>query len=162
MSEYTLIKLLHIGALLFWLGPPFGAWLVLKVVGDENFQPGSTAGKVNRVFFYTIILEHIAFVLLLASGFYLAMHYNWFGSEWLTQKLMIVAAVIIPLEVVDVLLGNWVANRASRKLYAGNPLKSWEAWGLKLYHGWFTRLALVVIPISVLLVMYLAIGKVGF
>lgn len=161
MSEYALLKLLHLGALVFWLGPPLGAWLVLKGI-ESGLAAGDTAlARVNRVFFLTLILEHVAFVVLLATGFTLVYRYQLFGPQWLDQKLVIVLLVIVPLEIVDVLLGNWVASQASGKLHAGKPLKSWETRGLALYHGTFTRIALMVIPVSVLAIMYLAISKAG-
>ncbi|MDO3387166.1 hypothetical protein QWI17_15065 [Gilvimarinus sp. SDUM040013] len=162
MNEYTLVKLVHLGALIFWLGPALGAWFVFKAVEDSEYLAGSAGHKVSRVFFYTIVLEHIAFAVLLATGFYMALDYGWLGAEWLSQKLTIVMLVIVPLEVVDVVLGNWLANSATKKLYAGAVLKPWEQVGLRLYHGAFTKLALLIMPLAVIAVMYLAIGKLEF
>lgn len=69
--------------------------------------------------------------------------------------------VIIRFEIVDVFLGNWVAGKASKKLYAGDKLQNWEQRSLEIYHGIFTKIALVIIPSSVLMIMYLAISKAG-
>lgn len=161
MSDYGLLKLIHIGSLILWLGPALGAWLVLRAVDDKNFTGGRIAAKVNRMFYMTVIIEHIAFMGLLASGFYLAHVYHFFGSPWLTQKLTMVLLIIVPLEVVDIILGNWLASTASKKAYAGTALRSWERRGLEIYHGAFTKIALLVLPITVLLILYLATSKAG-
>jgi hypothetical protein len=158
----VVIKLVHLGALVFWLGPPLGAWLVLRTVEDGSYQQGSLAEKVSRVFYLTVILEHVAFIALLATGFLMALKYDLMESVWLNQKIFIVFLVVVPLEVADVLLGNWIASTASKKLYAGEPLKNWERYGLEAYHGIFTKIALIVIPLSVLAIMYLATSKAGF
>lgn len=154
--EYSILKLIHLGALILWLGPAFGAWIVLKFITSE--QPNSTTAKVNQAFFTMITLEHVAFIALLASGFLMAHTAGWFASPWLSQKLMIVGAIIIPLEIIDIVLGNWLAAKASAKLSLGTASPKQVRW-LALYHGPFTKLALFVIPTTVVLVMYLAVSK---
>lgn len=160
--DYAVLKFIHLGALIFWLGPALGAWLVLKAVETGTYQPGSQAETVSRVFYLTVLLEHVAFVVLLATGLLMAVRYPWMGADWLNQKLYLVFLVLVPLEIVDIALGNWIASSASRKLYAGKPLKRWERNGLALYHGLFTKIAMVVVPLSVMAIMYLAVGKAGF
>lgn len=162
MTEYGILKLIHIGALVFWVGPPLGAWLVLKAVEDGSYQPNTLTERVSRIFYLTIILEHVAFITLVSTGFLLALEFGFLGAEWLTQKILLVCLVVIPLEILDILLGNWIASSASKKLYAGKPLKHWEQKGLDIYHGIFTKAALIIIPLSVLLIMYLATSKTGF
>ncbi|GAA0342938.1 hypothetical protein GCM10009092_04460 [Bowmanella denitrificans] len=157
--DYPLLKLLHIGALIFWLGPALGAWLVLKAVDKIADLSNPIAAKVSKVFFFTIVIEHVAFAVLLASGFTLAFQYGFIHTDWLQQKLYIVLLIIVPLEVVDILLGNWLTAQASKKLYAGQPMTKWDQRWIDVYHGPFTKIALLVIPISVLMVMYLAVGK---
>lgn len=159
MIEYSIVKLVHLGALIFWLGPALGAWLVLISIEDGTYQADSIAAKVSRVFFLMIIVEHVAFVILLSTGLYMAFQFGFMASGWLTQKLYLVFWVVVPLELLDVLLGNWIASKASKKRYAGQSLQRWEQLGLTLYHGAFTKLALVVIPLSVLAIMYLAVSK---
>ena len=158
--EYSLLKVLHLGALIFWLGPALGAWLVLKMVegGHQNFH-NETAARVSRAFYLMITLEHLAFIALLASGATLAYRYNLWASPWLEQKLFIVGLIVIPLEIIDVILGNWLCARAERRLYQGREvLPRQRAW-LKVYHGVFTRAAIVIIPTSVLAIMWLAVSK---
>ena len=154
---YSILKLVHIGALVLWLGPALGAWIVLKAV--EREEVNSVTAKVNRAFFAMITLEHIAFFVLLATGLYMAMMAGWFATTWVHQKLLIIGLIIIPLEVVDIVLGNWLAAKASRNLYNGQKLSRREQRWLVIYHGPFTKLAIVIIPLSVILIMYLAVSK---
>lgn len=119
------------------------------------------AHSIARTFYLTIIIEHIAFITLLTSGFLLAQKLQYFGATWLTQKLAIIFIIIIPLEIVDILLGNWLAAKASKKLFTRIPLTPLETRCLSLYHGLFTKIALVLIPSSVIIVMILATGKSG-
>lgn len=157
--EYSITKLIHIGALVLWLGPALGAWIVLKAVEKEEVSP--ITAKVNRAFFAMITLEHVAFFVLLASGLYMATIGGWLQAEspWLIQKLWVIGLIIIPLEVVDIVLGNWLAAQATKTKYAGMRISQRQQRWLEIYHGPFTKLAIVVIPLSVLWVMFLAISK---
>tara|TARA_B100002049_G_C16005884_1_gene343628 strand:- start:128 stop:610 length:483 start_codon:yes stop_codon:yes gene_type:complete len=155
--DYSLIKVFHIGALILWLGPAFGAWLVFKAVESESIS--NVTAKINRMFFAMITLEHLAFVALLISGFSMAFQANWFSSPWLHQKLFILALVIVPLEIIDIALGNWLAMKASAKKYSGYKLTFRQEKWIRIYHGPFTKLALATMPISVFGVIYLAVSK---
>ena len=159
MIEYGLAKIIHLDALIFWLGPPLGAWFALKAIDSKEFVSGSVVEKVNEVFYLTLILEHVAFVALIASGVYLAVAFNMLSGDWLKQKLLIIGIIVVPLEILDVLLGNWLANTASKKLYAGGVPSHWEKRGLKIYHGIFTKIAILVMPLCVFAIMYLATTK---
>ncbi|MFY8274703.1 DUF2269 domain-containing protein [Pseudoalteromonas sp. SSDWG2] len=155
--DYTLLKVAHIGALILWLGPALGAWIAYKTIDKEPVS--SVTQRLNAVFYAMVTLEHLAFAVLITSGLAMAMLGNWFDTQWLTQKLWLVLVIIIPLEIVDVVLGNWLAAKAAKKQYQGLPLNSSEQSILLIYHGPFTKLAIALIPLSVLLVMYLAVSK---
>lgn len=157
--EYSLLKLIHLGSLILWLGPAFGSWLVLKAIDSGHSYTNTTAAKVSRAFFLTITLEHIAFVLLLVSGAVMALKYGLFETTWLQQKILIIAVIVIPLEIIDIFVGNWVALKASEKLYAGLEVSTLEAKMLHFYHGLFTKIAIVLIPISVVSIMFIAVSK---
>ena len=159
MTEYTLLKLIHLGAFVFWLGPPLGAWLAFKIVERSATENHPLVAKVNRLFFFTVTLEHIAFLALLISGFTLAIKYQLLDAPWLNQKLHIVLFAVLPLELIDIVLGNWLAKRASNNYFSGVALTPLEHRILQLYHGAFTKAALVTIPVTVVLIMVLAIGK---
>jgi len=68
--------------------------------------------------------------------------------------------VLIPLEVVDVWLANFKLTKIVPKVIAGTASDKERAL-YQFYHGVFTRVALVVVPVSVLGVMWLVVGKVG-
>lgn len=157
--EYSVIKLLHIGSLVFWLGVPLGAWLVLKSAKRNHPENITLLQQVSQVFFITLIIEHIAFALLLISGSWMAISYGWWNTAWLNQKLWLVGAILLPLEIVDIVLGNFIAAKASARFYQQKSLSPWQKRALSIYHGSFTKIAIIIIPIAVILIMYLAISK---
>lgn len=159
--EYALLKLVHLGALVFWLGPALGAWMVLTYAQRARTLDSEALAAISRVFFFTLIIEHVAFIALICSGLLMAMTFGYFEAPWLQQKLWIVCGVLVPLELVDIVLGNFMASSASRRLYGGKPVTDGEKRCLDLYHGTFTKIAIVIVPVSVVVIMYLAISKSG-
>jgi len=157
--EYTVAKLIHIGALIFWLGPALGGWLIWRLLPERHDLSNPTVARVNRYFFYLITLEHIAFVALILSGSYLAFSVGFWGSDWLNQKVLLVVTLLIPIEIIDIVVGNVLAARASTKLTQGLPLTWLEKKSLSFYHGAFTRFAIVAVPLLVIVVMGVAISK---
>ena len=67
----------------------------------------------------------------------------------------------MPLEIVDVLLGNWKAKHWVERRANGLTLSATEQRLLQFYHGTFTKLALLLLPVTVLLIMVLAVSKQG-
>lgn len=157
--EYALIKFLHLGALIFWLGPAFGAWLVVKYIERQDDAHQHTLNYAHRALIYLILVEHVALVVLLASGYFMASKFGWFDAAWLQQKLWIVVGVVVPLEIADIILANWFVHRATNKQLSGLEMNKFELDSVKFYHGAFTKLAIVLIPASVTLIMFLAISK---
>ena len=160
MTDYFVLKLFHLGALILWLGPAFGAWLVTLAV--QSSPENNTRLLVYQRFYLIVALEHLAFLVLLVTGFLMALRYQMFSVGWLTEKLVLVFLVVVPLEILDLVLGNWLAPRAEGKLYAGHSLTVLERFGYRIYHGLFTKVSLVLIPVTVVLIMYLAISKAAF
>lgn len=159
MNEYALIKLIHLGALIFWLGPPLGAWMLLRVAEDALSKNNQSLHKINRFFYLMIGLEHFAFIVLIASGFILAYKYQLLEMDWIKQKLHIVFYGLIPFELVDIVLGNWFAYRISNKIYENKKVETWERVVLDIYRNAFTKMALLIMPVLVIVIMYLAITK---
>ncbi|MGY0216254.1 hypothetical protein ACWJJH_02575 [Endozoicomonadaceae bacterium StTr2] len=159
MMTYTVLKLIHLGSLVFWLGPALGSWLVLRHAQRSTGELSQTTSLVYRIFFLTVTLEHIAFATLLTSGVLLASLYNLFTLPWLQYKLAIVLLIVVPLEVVDIWLGNWKIKQLVTKRNAGATLTSRESACIRFYHTTFTYIALATIPASVLAIMWLAISK---
>lgn len=156
---YVTLKILHLGSLIMWLGPAIGSWLVLRYVQHQEGELSAVTQKVYRVFFWTITLEHIALCSLLLSGATMAFHYGFIATPWLQQKLWLVLLIIVPLEVVDIWLGNWKVKRLVEKRSGGAELTPFEQGLINFYHKSFTNLALVVLPITVLLIMWMAVSK---
>lgn len=157
--SYTLLKLIHIGAFLFWLGPALGAWFVLKFSQKETGELSATTSLVYRVFFFTIWLEHIALLVLLSTGVLQAIQYSMFEMVWLQQKVLVIMFLIIPLELIDIWLGNWKVRRLIEQRNSGRELSTGEYSLIRFYHKEFTYVSLALIPISVALIMWLAISK---
>lgn len=156
---YALTKLAHIGALIFWIGPALGSWLVLRRARLEKGENWPANGLIYRVFISTLVIEHIAFVVLLVTGVVLAHSYGWWPAEWLRWKLWLVVAVLIPFEVVDVYLGNWKLSQFTRRRAAGVPLSQLDHNLVRFYHGPFTWSAIVVLPVTVFVILFLAVAK---
>lgn len=158
---YSILKTVHLGALTLWLGPALGSWLVLIYSQRINGERAESTALIYKVFFVTITLEHIAFVVLLSTGGMMAYMYDMLQYPWLSQKWMLILAIIIPLEIVDVWLGNWKVKKLVEKRISGVELTKREGLYIHHYHTTFTRLALVVLPVVVLLIMWLAVSKNG-
>lgn len=152
------LKLMHLGALIFWLGPSLGAWFVLQAIRKQlgEFTPASQLAY--RIFIKMLILEHIAFIALLATGIgMISCLYN-HPAPWLQWKLLIVAVVIVPLEIIDIWYGNIklpvIFSKLNEAGYDTRQLKT-----LQIYHRYVTGAAIAIIPISVLMIMWLVIAK---
>ncbi|MDX3775328.1 DUF2269 domain-containing protein [Chromatiaceae bacterium AAb-1] len=156
---YAALKILHLGSLIMWLGPAIGSWLVLRYMQHQEGELAAATQKVYRVFFWTITLEHIALCTLLLSGVAMAFHYGFIAAPWLQQKLWLVLLIIVPLEIVDIWLGNWKVKKLVEKRSHGRELTVCEKGMISFYHKGFTNLALVTLPITVLLIMWIAVSK---
>lgn len=156
--EYALVKVLHLGALVFWLGPPLGAWLMLRRA-QQTIKDPQQLYQQYRLFYRLIALEHVALLVLLGSGVWMAANYSWFESPWLQQKLKLVFWGLLPLELLDILLANYLLPRYSKMQAEGAELEGWQVRLIGFYHGPFTYIAIVLIPCLTLAIMYLASSK---
>ncbi|MGB5538315.1 MAG: hypothetical protein WBN08_20710 [Thiogranum sp.] len=88
MPEWTstALKLIHIGALVFWIGPTLGAWWMLRVANHRFGEPGMVSQHLYQAFLHLLWVEHGAFIALLLSGAAMAWLQGWFGQPWLTVK----------------------------------------------------------------------------
>ena len=158
---YSLLKLIHIGSLVLWLGPALGSWLVLRYMQRQQGELSPATGLVYKVFFATITLEHVAFCTLLLSGTWMAFSYGWLEMPWLQNKLLLVLLLVVPLEIVDIWLGNWKVKQLVCRRSAGVALSENEQALIHFYHRGFTWFAIVLLPPTVLLIMWLAVSKQG-
>jgi hypothetical protein len=155
----TAIKLVHIGALVFWIGPTLGGWWMLRVANHRFGEPGMVSQHLYQAFLRLLWVEHLAFAALLASGVLLAWRHGWFGQPWLNVKLLLVLAVVLPLELLDIWLGHVCLPRLFRHRHPSRPYAAWETAMLERYHGRLTRVALWLMPPAVTGIIWLAVGK---
>jgi len=70
-----------------------------------------------------------------------------------------VLLLIVPLEIVDIWLGNWKVQQLIKKRSLGEALTSRQQNLIQFYHKGFTNLALLTLPVTVLAIMWLAVSK---
>lgn len=155
---FVALKILHIGSLVFWLGPSLGAWLILMAMRKQLGEITPATHLAYRVFIKMLILEHVAFVALIASGIGMAILVFGFNHPWLQWKLLIILLLIVPLEILDIWYGNIKLPQIFSHLHeAGYDTKQIRT--LHIYHVYITRIAIAMIPVSVLAIMWLVIAK---
>ena len=158
IDGFVALKILHIGSLIFWLGPSLGAWLVLMALRKHQGEFTQATHLGYKIFIKMLIVEHVAFVALLISGIGMAALLFGFNQPWLQWKLLIIALVIIPLEIADI----WYGNIKLPKIFSQLNSQGYDpqsAKQLHIYHTYITLIAIAAIPISVLAIMWLVIAK---
>jgi multidrug efflux pump subunit AcrB len=133
--------------------PAFRAWLR---------EPDNTAAIARRNEFMErfdrgVVLEHVAFPLVLASGLLMVWlaGWSWQGLNWLSMKLGIVLIIFVPIETVDYYISHLGGNK--RKIRATGNTARYEA--MTRFHWQFFRLTTPLIVVLVPLVFYLAVTK---
>lgn len=155
---FIALKIVHIGSLVFWLGPSLGAWFILIAMRKQLGEITPATHLAYRVFIKMLILEHVAFVVLIASGIGMTTLLFGFNQPWLQWKLLIILLFIVPLEILDIWYGNIKLPQIfSRLSEAGYDTKQTRT--LHIYHAYVTRFAIAIIPVSVLAIMWLVIAK---
>jgi len=156
-----LVKVMHVGALIMWLGPSAGAWLSLMIGRRRYGEPGVASHYLYRGFLQILWLEHLGFLLMLGSGVLLLVIHGMpaLGWGWLQLKLLLVLVVVIPLELMDM----WFSHRRLPQIFAARepdaPYTLQEARVLHLYHRRFVPMALPVLLATVAVVMWLAMAR---
>lgn len=145
---YAVCKAIHIASLVFWLGPTLGSWWALKRAEKESAAAKQSA---YSTFLQTLWVEHIALVTLFASGAIMASLSNAWLASWLMLKLAIIAAVILPLEAIDIYIGN-VHLPKHANLESPTRLE-------RFYHGPFTKAAMILLPPAVMAIFIIATTK---
>jgi uncharacterized membrane protein len=158
INIFTALKILHIGSLVFWLGPSLGAWYMLMALRKYEGEFTKATHLGYKIFIQMLIVEHIAFVCLLISGIGMAVLIFGFGQGWLQWKLLIILLLIIPLEIADIWYGNIKLPQIFSTLNAQGYDKG-SSTKLHIYHTYITRTAIAVMPVSVLAIMWLVIAK---
>ncbi len=158
---FPIVKVIHLGALVIWLGPSGGAWMVLMLARHKAGEPSLVTHYLYRGFFQMLWLEHVAFFALLASGITLLWMYGFdaIDATWLKLKLAIVIAIILPIEVPDL----WFSHRGLPQIFASRrpdaPYTGHEKRLLDAYHRRFVPIFLPILLAAVVVVMWLAVAK---
>lgn len=158
---FPIVKVIHLGALVIWLGPSGGAWMVLMLARHKAGEPSLVTHYLYRGFFQMLWLEHLGFVTMLASGVVLLGMYGLgaMATAWLEFKLAIVVLVIVPIEAADL----WFSHRGLPQIFVSRrpdaPYTGSEKRLLDLYHLRFVPIALPVLLTAVVTIMWLAIAK---
>jgi uncharacterized membrane protein len=153
--SYLIGKLVHLLSVLFWIGPPLGAYCFLFAA----HRSGDRARIVwtERIAERVLAAEHIAFAAMIASGAWLV----WLSEgallamPWFEKKLGCFAGVFL-FEVFDIWISHHVLARVLREPDpAGSP--GWRR-AMQLRRSLF----FAAIPVALLLlpaIFYFAVGK---
>lgn len=104
-----------------------------------------------------VILEHIAFPVLVITGLMLVWLAGWQWRElnWLTIKLVIIAIVFIPVEIADYYLSHLGGNK--KKIRAAGNSERYEV--MVMCHWRFLKMTTPLVVFLVPLLFYLAVTK---
>lgn len=158
VEAYVGLKIIHLSALIFWLGPSLGGWLLLMLLRKREGEFNSATQLGYRLFIKLLLLEHVAFAALLGTGLTLAWNFFGFQQSWLQWKLLLIITLIIPLEIFDI----WYGNVKLPRIFASPTLTGYtqaQSRQLHIYHRYITGAAIAIIPLTLLAIMYLVVAK---
>lgn len=168
-SHYLQIKLIHVAFATMWLWSTSVAYLnylvpVLRAwqANPEDIDHIKKRNWAMERFDEGVILEHIAFPVVLISGLTLLWLSGW-GPQayWLAMKLVIVVLVFLPIECFDYWLSHFGGNKA--KIRKDTPNE--DSFNSPRYeraihlHWWFLIVTTPIITVGGMTVLYLAIVK---
>ncbi|MCB1323388.1 MAG: hypothetical protein KDK34_24225 [Leptospiraceae bacterium] len=123
MNWFWFFKLMHLGGIIMWIGPPLGAyWMYLRSFrrtsgnGQSNQLETIVERRVRGAFIGILLVEHIGFALLLLGMLGMLWAGDWVHLKlsWVQWKLCIVVAIFFPLEFFDIWWGQIAPQRAMR------------------------------------------------
>ncbi|WP_317931958.1 DUF2269 family protein [Halioxenophilus sp. WMMB6] len=123
MAAYGYVKFFHIFFMAMWAMSAVGAYIfyLRATIFEVRDNPENEELKKRLVWAYeqfdkTVILEHIAFPLLLITGAILYYLGGWsLAQHWLLVKLVIVIGFFIPLELLDIWISHILGPRITRR-----------------------------------------------
>lgn len=155
-----LLKLVHLGGLILWLGPSGGAWLLLQKA-KKRLNPNEPEYlALYRDFLPFFWVEHFGLLLLLGSGVLLLSVYGHVALDWnwLKIKLALVICVIVPIEIIDI----WFGHVRLPRWFSGVEPDHGENSTDNAYTSYEKRFVPVSLPImlvTVVVIMWLALAK---
>lgn len=149
--KYNLFKLFHIAALVVWLGPSTGGYLLI-LVSHIHKQP-EVEMWLRSEYLSLIYIETTGFLLLLSSGLGMLYVSQWalLKQWWLRTKLAIVLIAILPIVVVQF----YIYQRFIKRVFTtGTGIED----AIYLYDR-FSILAFLILALAVPAVFWLAVFK---
>ncbi len=163
--HYIYLKFFHVFFVMIWSWSTAVAyiWYVRLAFRRWERRPDDPETRARRDFAMEqfdrgVVLEHIAFPIIVITGPLLFITGNWRVTEepsWLLVKLAIVIFIFLPLEGFDYWLSHFGGNKP-RIRKSGDMEKYQRYMG---YHWLFLRIATPLIGIFVPLTIFLAIVK---
>ena len=162
--HYLDIKFVHLFFVAMWSFSTVVAYVYFVVPAFKAHQknPDDPQRIANRNwamerFDRGVIWEHVAFPIVLLTGGLLFMAGGWSIESWgwFSAKMLIVALVFIPLEVVDYYVSHFGGNK-ERIRNTGNMAR-YDS--MISFHWSFFRFSAVFIGIFIPLTFYLAVAK---
>jgi hypothetical protein len=153
--KFHLLKAFHLIAIVFWIGPGFGAYWILFRLGRE--LPEDKRRSLERYYEHVLRMEHLFFGAVLASGLGMlwTVGWNWLGLPWLRAKLCLVGAVFL-IETGDI----WLAHFLFRHLLrSGEPLNDSHWLRAFQIRRTFYTFTLPLMAALLLGIFYLAVAK---
>ncbi|CAA0102757.1 Uncharacterised protein [Halioglobus japonicus] len=120
---YLQIKFVHILCSMMWLWSTSVAFLYFVVPVMQHWrrspQDADLIALRNWVlerFDQGVVLEHVAFPLVIISGVLMLCAGGWTtASNWLVLKLAIVCAIVLPIEILDYHLSHFSGNKRFKR-----------------------------------------------
>jgi len=156
---YVILKAIHIASLIFWLGPTLGAWWLLRTTTHRFGEPSMTSQFLYQMFLKITGIEHIALLTLLLTGLAMAVLTQSFTQGWFIMKLLLVVVVVLPLEAIDIWYCHYKLPALFHSRHPSRPYAVQEKQLLNSYHYRFVPLALICLPLAVMSIFWLVIGK---
>jgi len=162
---YLYIKFVHVFFIMIWSWSTAVAYMWYVRVGWMRWEraPDDPAAKKLRDWTMEqldrgVMLEHVAFPVIIVTGLLLFISGGWSVSldpAWLLVKLVVVAFVFVPIELVDYWLSHFGGNKP-RLRKAGE----WEKYERYMEHHWlFLRIVTPIIFVFIPMTIFLAIVK---
>ncbi len=162
-DHYIWFKAIHMIFAMIWVwstSVAYGSYLVPAVRkwlrNPEGVDEIQMRNWVMERFDQGVILEHIAFPVLLITGPLLMLAGGWTAADgWLAAKLVLVVLLFIPIELYDYWLSHFTGNKEKLRL-AGKD-KEYELFIHR--HWWFLIVTTPIISIFAIGTLVLAITK---
>lgn len=157
---YLYIKFVHLLFVMIWTWSTAHAFMYYLVPVFQEWRKNPDSPDAIRMrnwamerFDAGVIYEHIAFPVILLTGVLLFIAGGWTTEPlWLSLKLSIIVAIMLPLEITDYYLSHFGGNKLHIRL-TGNMVR-YDA--MMYWHWLFLLLATPVIILFALGLIFLA------